>query len=495
MEVAYLKGYLVTLVLICILVIIFLVYCRYKLNYWKRRGVTQLDRADKIFGDFKRGILFRSPPGYHFGELYHESSKDAPYVGFYIFHKPCLLLKDPQIIKQILVRDFHKFSNRNFSRSQEKDSSGMRNLFGIENPAWRYLRKKFSPNFTRRKLKQLLNFMMQTGEPMMEYMKSGPEGSKVIDVQDVNYRYSADLITSVALGFQTDSFQCSNSDYTKFFMNYFHSWKRMVAVFTVFFVPELITVLGARILYDSSFIEQKFWQILNAREKSDAKRGDFIDTLIELKNREQDSLYKFEGGNLFAQSSMFFSGFQTSSHVCSFTIMELARNKECQERARDCVQKAIAKHGWTFEGFNAMKYMDQVIAEGVRMHPAVPILDRYALEDYKIPNTDLTIEKGTPIYVSLYGIHRDPQFFDQPDVFDPERFNGDRSIPDNYLPFGTGPRKCVGMKAGRLFIKVMISMILSEYRLHQRTTEQVRLDKRATFLSAEKGIYVEFTKI
>lgn len=57
--------------------------------------------------------------------------------------------------------------------------------------------------------------------------------------------------------------------------------------------------------------------------------------------------------------------------------MELAKSKKCQDRARDCVKSAVAKYGWTLEGFNEMKYMDYVISEGVRLHPSVPILDRY----------------------------------------------------------------------------------------------------------------------
>ncbi|XP_047521133.1 cytochrome P450 6k1-like isoform X2 [Pieris napi] len=492
-----LLSFFLASVLLFLITILVYIYCYNRLNYWRRKGVPQLTDTDKIFGDFKRGILFRSPPGYHFGELYHRMPKDVPYVGFYIFHKPCLLLRDPEIIKQILVKDFHNFSNRHFSGSQQRDSSGMRNLFGLVNPGWRYLRRKISPTFTRKNLKHMLTLMIDAGKPMMEFLNKNinDKEKKIIDAQDINYRYTADLIANVALGFKADSFNCPESDYTKYFMDFFHSFKRMIAVFIVFFVPELVTVVGPRVLYDATFVQNIFWKVFESREKSGNKRGDIIDTLIELKNSTQDPVYKFEGDNLFAQSSTFFSGFQTSSHVCAFTLMELAKSKECQDRARDCIKEAVAKYGWTLEGFNEMKYMEQVISEGVRMHPSVPILDRYTLDDYKIPNTDLTIEKGTPIYISLYGLHRDSEFFENPDVFDPDRFSKEKKMHENYLPFGTGPRKCVGMKAGRLFVKVVISMILSEYEVYLQPSEKINLDKRATFTTAENGINMTFTKI
>ncbi|CAK1552776.1 unnamed protein product [Leptosia nina] len=422
------------------------VYCCYSLTYWKRRGVPQLKSTQLFFGDFKNGILFRSPPGYHFGDLYRQSP-NAPYVGFYIFHKPCLLLKDPEVIKQIFIRDFDKFSDRYFAGSEQKDSTGMINLFGLKNPAWRYLRKRISPLFTRSKLKQMLPFMMDASKPMMEYLKRKVDNGgnvNVVDAQEVNYRYTADLIANVALGFKSDSFNGPDSDYTKNFLQYFHSFKRMFAIFTVFFIPELVRVIGFLVLYDSSYMKKVFWNIFESREKSGEKRGDFIDTLIQLKNSEQDPVYKFEGQNLFSQTGTFFSGLETSSNVSAFTLMELSKNQEFQERARESVLNAVAQHGWTIEGFNEMKYLDLCVSEGLRMHPSVSTLDRYALEDYKIPGTDLVIEKGTPVYISLFGVHRDPQFFERPNEFDPERFSEGNIVSDNYLPFGVGPRQCIG---------------------------------------------------
>lgn len=208
---------LVYFVVPSITILLVYLYCSYKLNYWKRKGVIQLKNTSKIFGDFKDGILFRTAPGYHLGQLYRDAPADVPYVGFYIFHKPCLLLKDPQIIKQILIRDFDNFSNRHFAGPQQKDSIGMINLFGLKNPAWRYLRKKITPTLTRGKLRQMLPLMMETGKPMMDHLDklTVTQKPKMIDAQEVNYKYTADLIANVALGTKTDCFNFPDSDYSK----------------------------------------------------------------------------------------------------------------------------------------------------------------------------------------------------------------------------------------------------------------------------------------
>lgn len=189
---------------------------RYKLDYWKRCGVESIP-ADLLFGNFKDAVLFRSAPGWHLGQLHKAARSDAPFVGFYIFHKPCLLLRDPEVIKHFMIRDFDNFSDRHFAGSNQQDSIGMRNLFGLKNPTWKYLRTKITPTLTKGKLKQMFPLMMETGAPMMEYLKNQPidvNNVKLVDAQDLSYKFTTDLIASVALGTKTDSFHYPNAEFT-----------------------------------------------------------------------------------------------------------------------------------------------------------------------------------------------------------------------------------------------------------------------------------------
>ncbi|XP_011646572.1 cytochrome P450 6k1-like [Pogonomyrmex barbatus] len=399
---------LVSLILVFTIVILFWVYTSYKLNYWKRRGVEFLP-PHRIFGNFKDAVLFRSAPGWHIGDLHKMARSDAPFVGFYIFHKPCLLLRDPEIIKYFMIRDFDNFSDRHFAGSTQKDSIGMKNLFGLKNPAWKYLRTKITPTLTRGKLKQMLPLMLDTANPMMEYIKEQPINSdnvRVIDAQDLNYKFTTDLIASVALGTKIDSFHYPNYEFSAAVQEFFYGFKRMVALVTVFFMPELVEVIGTRMLFNSSFVGKIFWNAMENREKTGEKRGDFIDSLLQLKNSEQDPVYKFQ-----------------------------------------------------------------------------------------IPNTDITIEKGTPIYISLYGLGVDPRFWDEPEVFNPDRFAENKNIPDAYMPFGSGPRMCVGMKVGQLHAKVVLALLLKDYEVWQTKEHTSFLDPRSTFTASGNGINLHFRKI
>lgn len=88
-----------------------------------------------------------------------------------------------------------------------------------------------------------------------------------------------------------------------------------------------------------------------------------------------------------------------------------------------------------------------VVSEALRMYPPLPAVPRTCTEDYPIPDSNFTLEKGSTVMVPILGIHRDPENFPEPDQFKPERFNEEnigKIKPYTYLPFGLGPRNCLG---------------------------------------------------
>lgn len=83
----------------------------------------------------------------------------------------------------------------------------------------------------------------------------------------------------------------------------------------------------------------------------------------------------------------------------------------------------------------------------MRLHPPVHILNRMCTKDYQIPGTDLVLRKGVKVAIPVLGIHRDEEYYPDPDTFDPERFSEENSAgrtPATFLPFGLGPKNCIG---------------------------------------------------
>lgn len=101
-----------------------------------------------------------------------------------------------------------------------------------------------------------------------------------------------------------------------------------------------------------------------------------------------------------------------------------------------------------------MPFLEMVVAEALRKYPPLPFLDREAMADYKVPNSNLIIKKGTPIIIPMIGLHYDPEYFPEPEKFDPERFADNRSQIKSctYIPFGDGPHTCVGRFNSIIFI-------------------------------------------
>ncbi|CAH1382253.1 unnamed protein product [Tenebrio molitor] len=195
-------------------------------------------------------------------------------------------------------------------------------------------------------------------------------------------------------------------------------------------------------------------------------------------------------------------GFETSSTTMTFALYELSKHQELQDKVRDEVNAVLAKHGGkiTYEAIQDMKYMDQVINEALRKYPPLPLLTRQCVLDYKIPGEDLIIEKGTSIIISILGIHYDKEYYPDPEKFDPERFTEENKKSRHHfahIPFGEGPRVCIGMRFGLMQSKVGIASLLKQYKftVSKKTMEPLKFKARSLTPAAEGEIWLDAEKI
>lgn len=123
--------------------------------YWRRKNVPNIE-PNLIFGNFKEMLTMSSCAADHLKNLYnHPNATDEPIVGMYILSKPALLIREPEVIKSILVKDFNKFSNRYSSCDPHGDALGANSMFFAKNPFWKEVRTKLTPVFTSGKMKQM----------------------------------------------------------------------------------------------------------------------------------------------------------------------------------------------------------------------------------------------------------------------------------------------------------------------------------------------------
>lgn len=124
--------------------------------------------------------------------------------------------------------------------------------------------------------------------------------------------------------------------------------------------------------------------------------------------------------------------------------------KKIQEEIQR-VQEATGQNDFTYDMMNELKYLECCIYETLRKYPTLPIHIRTVTQDYKVPDSKIVIPKGTSITIPVLGFHRDPDIYENPMEFKPERFldspNGGGKISGLfYTPFGDGPRSCIGAR-------------------------------------------------
>lgn len=203
---------------------------------------------------------------------------------------------------------------------------------------------------------------------------------------------------------------------------------------------------------------------------------------------------------VMAQVFVFFNaGFSTSAAATSLVLFELAKHKDILQKVQTDIDNTLAKHNneWTYDCIQDMKYLEQVFEETLRLYPPAPALVRSAGRDYKIPGTNVIIEKGTQINIIIMGLHRDPKYFPNPMKFDPDRFSPEekaKRLPFSYLPFGDGPRSCIGMRYAQLLSKIGLASILSKFNVdmipgHSREVEF----SRTSLFAIEGGLPLKIT--
>uniref|UniRef100_A0A182QVP9 Cytochrome P450 n=1 Tax=Anopheles farauti TaxID=69004 RepID=A0A182QVP9_9DIPT len=503
----------VSLVLFLALPVLALLYYYVKQHYrfWTTRNIVQLDAS------FPLGNMKGVGKTLHFndvlGEAYYKGkARSVPFVGLYFMLKPILIVTDLDMVKRILVKDFNSFHDRGMYVN-ERDDPLSGHLFALDGERWRYLRNKLSPTFTSGKIKLMFTTICEIGDEFLASVNRYVEREEPIDVKLLSQCFTCDVVGSCAFGLQCNSLKNEGSKLLEVGDKVFKppAWRNMLT-FLLISCKKLAKRLHlANLPADvTSFFMGLITATVDERERDKIERPDFLNLLIQLKNKgtvedeASDALDKLTLNEVAAQAFVFFfAGFETSSTTLSFALFELANNPAIQERVRAEVLEKLKLHDdkITYDALKEMTYLDQVINETLRMYPPVPQLIRVASQPYTVEGTNTTIEPDTMLMIPTHAIHHDATIYPDPERFDPERFSSEAVHARHthaFIPFGDGPRNCIGMRFGLLEVKFGIVQMLSKLRFTvdtRRTLLPIRMSKSAAILEAEGGLWLNATKL
>jgi cytochrome P450 len=188
------------------------------------------------------------------------------------------------------------------------------------------------------------------------------------------------------------------------------------------------------------------------------------------------------------------AGHETSSNGLSWLLYLLSSRPDCLDKVREELYAVLGDAPLTHADLPRLEFTIKVIQEGLRLYPPFWMIDRMAVADDRVG--DLAIPAGSTVIVYVYGAHHNPRYWENPESFDPERFtkaNDKLRTPFTHLPFGGGPRGCIGNNYAMLQVLMILSDLLRSYDLHLTPGQTIEA-RPMVILRPKHGIRMTFTK-
>ncbi|GFW40215.1 cytochrome P450 3A24 [Trichonephila clavipes] len=488
-------------------------------------------------------------------------------------NQPLLSIADPELVRQILVKDFYAFSERRTIVTGDPIVDKMMSLVTGED--WKRIRTIVTPTFTTGKIKRtsreddrlgvidkvlasgsesdrhgieaavaritsgklnkiwdelayglgvcrmgitlnicklMMGIFKECAETLVENFKTATKDGSPVEAKGIYGGYSMDVIASSAFSTKIDSHRNPENLFAltarSVFRNNF-SWRFIM----LFLFPKLVQLLRISIFPPKAihFFRDVTLQIIEERKRTGQTRNDFLQLLMdtakeesddpksELSEKENDDITSVYGemstnhqvfrgvtkknlskDELVAQCVIFFlAGYDSTASTLAFATYMLALNQDIQEKVHEEVSMALKSTNGklTYEALQNIKYLDNIISK--LYDSSHQELERRALTDYKLGETGITIPKGMIVTVPAYAMHRDPELFPDSEKFDPDRFTPEERAkrdPYAYMPFGAGPRNCIGMRFALMEIKVCLIYVIATFKIKRSLKTKVPLE-------------------
>lgn len=436
-------------------------------GYWKQRNVPHI-KPTPLVGNYREAILLQKSIGEQLQDICRKFP-DEPYVGAYFGTKPVFIPKDPEFIKLIVTKDFYYFNGRELSDYVHRDPASL-NLFFNYGDNWKILRQNMTPLFSSSKMKNMFQLIEKCSFSFEELLDKELSMSQKneLDVKDLMERFTIECIGACVFGVQTKTIEENNKNnpFRKAKSDFkLESKKNALKRIIRAIWPSFFYKLGFELFTTELETFQKVVKaVFQDRNYKPSSKHDFVDLILGWKENNYivgDSIKNMKNGTknkvqlkvdddlLFAQCFVFFAaGFETSATTAMFTLYELAKNEKALEKVVEEVDAFLAKHdnNINYECVNELPYLDACIDETLRLYPVLGMITRELMEDYTLPD-ETKLEKGLIVHLPVLYIQTDPKLWPQPEMFRPERFYQDerhKVQPCSYMPFGEGPRICIG---------------------------------------------------
>ena len=356
------------------------------------------------------------------------------------------------------------------------------NLLFLDSTEWKEGRNLVTPIFTIKRIKDIYPQIQSSANPFFENIEACIREGKedAIDVKKFAKGYSLDIIGRFVFAFDLNS--ARDNDHPFVFnarnLTNFKLWKMML--FNI--LPRgLINALDLQILDERSvdYMGDLIMALVKQRrENKELRFNDFLDMLV---HRIDENNLNVTNDEIISHCIIFFfAGIETVAMTVSHALYCLASYPEEQEKLYRDLKRLYPSREIEYEHLHDSDLLEAFINESQRVYPALNRLTRVAEADIKIKG--VRIEKGQGVAINVYALHMDPEFWDEPTKFKPERWleDGFKAEDENaihFAPFGVGIRKCVAARMATVQVKYLLMKIILNYEIFKTSKTKINYMK------------------
>jgi cytochrome P450 family 6 len=264
--------------------------------YWKKKGVKSL-KPSPLFGNVKELALHKRSPAELFQDLYNQFEGER-YGGIHQARTPVLLIRDPDLMKQILVKDFAYFPGKG-NRPDLKEDPLSYHLFNLEGEAWRYIRTKLTPAFTPGKLKIVYQHIDHYSEKLTEHLEEHAKNNDIIDMYNVLVNFTMDATGSCAFGVEVNAMDDKDSEFKKMGHRIIHANGSTFIDILESISPSLSKILQISTFPRdvTAFFKMVMKKIVEYRDENSIMKKDVMHLLMLARNKRTEDVDEKSSSN------------------------------------------------------------------------------------------------------------------------------------------------------------------------------------------------------
>ena len=395
-------------------------------------------------------LYARDPLGY-----LEDTARLGDIVKLHFFRRTAWLVTDPALVEQVLVKNASSFHKDIFNRSLKQVLGD--GLLSSEGDFWKRQRRLIQPAFHREKIAGYAETMTKHTTRALEGWHDGQS----LDVHHAMMELTAEIVTEclfgTAAGDVSEVAACIDTVMERFANPLFFAFPFLshvpLPINTRFqeVVPRLDRIVRG-------FIEQRRL----AGDK--APKNDLLAMLLDARDDDGSSMSDQQLRDEVL--ILFLAGHETTALTLSWTLYELAMNPGVERRLHDEISKVLGDRPPTLDDIPKLEYAARVVNESLRLHPPAWSIGRESIQDFELGGH--RFDKGTWLWFLPYCIQRDPRWFSDPLAFRPERWEDGfaKKIPKfAYMPFGGGPRICIGNTFALMEAVLLLTTIAQRFWL------------------------------